>query len=298
MHTPAKRAIQDIIELDKRQEIGLAAYYTNEYLQTPLATRVVEELGYLNMLGWLAYHIYDDWIDEGHGAYPLAIAQMSWRELGSDFATLCRGQIVLHNWVKNILDEVDSANGLDHMTNRLSQIDGTVDISSFSPKTNDVEPCKSIGHALGVGTVFALGSQARNSTLEGVTQFFRNYLTAKQLCDDIHDWEKDLIALRLTPVTRSVLSQYLAEHGKVSITLENELPTLRSIFWDHSMPIVLAQAADHCSKATAWCRDLPWQSKPVFFLDGLQQVQTAIQRCRNEFFKATEFLNTYANIAT
>lgn len=297
LRLPALQAVQNIITIDKRQEIGLAAYYANEYLNAPLAKRITEELGYLNMLGWLAYQIYDDWLDEGKSHSPLTIAQIAWREVGGSFTSLCRGQIPLHNWVKSLLDEVDIANGLDYATNRLPQYTDGITLPAPLPEVQNMTYCKSIGHALGVGIVFALGTQARENTLEGITQFFRHYLTAKQLCDDIHDWEQDLIALRITPVIQLVLAQYKLEHPETeSIKLAQDLTQLRQIFWNHSMPILLANASDHCTQAASWCRDLPWQTKPTFFLNGLQQVQNAIQRCRSEFFKTTEFINTYAAI--
>lgn len=282
LQNKATTALNCIKSLDKHQEIGLSAYYANEYLGSPLAPNVVEKLGYINMLGWLAYQVYDDWLDEDTSQYPLALAQLAWRTVGSEYTKICRGQVPLDDWVKKILDQVDVSNALEKITD---------------PPTDTGHSTKSIGHAIGVGVVFALGSKARNSVLDSVAQFFTHYLTAKQLCDDMHDWEDDLLNNRPTPVIQSLLKQYQLEHPEWNTgDIVGQLPELRRTYWKHTMPTILIQASDHITSAAAWCRDLPWEKKPAFFLNGLQQVQTAIQQCRNEFVKTTEFITTYATI--
>lgn len=293
----ATDALVKINKLDKHQEIGLAAYYTNLYLNSPLNQKIIEELGQINMLGWLAQNIYDDWTDENTSQYSLALAQIAWREVGTAINSRCQGQPQLAQWVNKLLDEVDVTNGLENVTKCSITNATNLLLPNIKPDTVSLLNCKSIGHAIPMGIVFSLGKKTGENTLSGIEQMFRYYLNAKQICDDIHDWEADLRAHRLTSVNRLILDQFQLENPNTeSINLETDLNTLRTLFWKQAMPVSLQLAADWITQATSWCRDLPWSNKPEFFLTNLQQVQTAIQKCRHDFFKTTEFLTTYATI--
>lgn len=293
----ATNALAKIIKLDKHQEIGLAAFYTNLYLNSPLDQNIVEELGQINMLGWLAQTIYDDWTDENTSQSPLALAQIAWREVGTAFNSRCQGQPQLNQWINKLLDEVDATNGLESLANQITGNNTNLILPENKPHLDFTLNCKSIGHTIPIGITFSLGKKFEKSTLDGVEQMFRHYLSAKQICDDIHDWEADLKARRLTLVIRLILEQFRLENPHIeSINLDTNLNTLRTIFWKQAMPASLQLAADWITQATSWCRDLPWSNKPDFFLTNLQRVQTAIQKCRHDFFKTTEFITTYATI--
>lgn len=292
-------ALERVKQLDKHCEIGLAGFYTNLYLNSPLDQKIIEELGRVNLLGWLAQTIYDDWVDENTSQHSLALAQIAWRDVGVAINKLCHAQLKLNQWTTKLLDEVDISTGLENLSK--SQIKISTDLALYSdwPTSNPDFNCKSIGHAIPMGIVFSLSQNSDDSTLNAIEQMFRNYLNAKQICDDIHDWETDLKSHRLTPVVRLILEQFKLENPAIkSVNPEKDLTILRTLYWKQALPISLQMASDWITQATSWCRNLPWLSKPDFFLANLQRIQTTIQKCRQDFFKTTEFLTTYATIRT
>lgn len=283
---------------DPRHEITLSAYFTNEYTDRPLSNQDIEKIDYLNTLNWLTCQIHNNLFDETKHEYLLAIAQLVWREIGNELATLCYGKNTTRQQIVAVIDEVDSANALE-FAGRLKHQDGSINLARTWPNiAQNAESSKSIGLSIGVSLVFALGGNVDVTVINKVTTYYRHYLTAKQICDDIHDWENDLTNLQINPTIIALLKEYsLVFPEKDSLNLNNDLQTLREIFWYKVMPSRLVEASEHCVKAASWCRDLPWLTRPDFFLENIQIVSKKINSCRSNFLKTNEFLNTYANFS-
>jgi hypothetical protein len=106
---------------------------------------------------------------------------------------------------------------------------------------------KSIGHCFGpMFIVDKLGYGTRSEDFNNVFNFFKHYLSAKQLNDDAHDWEEDLKEHRLTAVTDIIFKELKKPH----INLE-ELDEIRILFWDEIILDICQLIDKHLDEANS-----------------------------------------------
>ena len=65
---------------------------------------------------------------------------------------------------------------------------------------------------------------------------FAHYLNARQICDDLHDWQEDYTANRLTSVTKPL---FLSQHA---FPIINNEETAKKIFWEEGIMVGIHQA--------------------------------------------------------
>lgn len=176
-----------------------------------ISKSTLDALALANLYGWIAYGVYDDILDR-EGAPPLIlVANVFLRELTLIYADLEKEIPGIMLWFRCLMNGVDGAN----------------------PQEADIEHLadRSLAHALpAIAILLKIGFKTDAPEVVSILSFFRNYLIARQLNDDAHDWCDDLARGRITPVC----ARFISAWGKVNgdfVFNSRDFLEYRKFFW-------------------------------------------------------------------
>ena len=197
-------------------------------------SELITKLGLINAYFWTAFIIYDDFWDEDEKARPslLPLANLMSRKLINFYSSFFHSYEGYDKYLKNILNEADSANYFETKNCRflkpiknlpldLKKIElvdyGNYEIKFFPAATHLLGP---------LTTMTELGFKINDKEIKNLENFFRHYLIARQLNDDLHDFKEDLKRGHLSPAINETLREAKAKN----FNLINE-EDLGKIFW-------------------------------------------------------------------
>jgi len=188
------------------------------------------DLAAANIFGWISYTIFDNITDENKDIDKLSLALICHRELEKLF---CKNNPGFENISQKILDRVDFANFYEYKYAR--QFDFTkIKPVNIYPNAIFVAE-KSIAHSLTpLAIIYKLGYKENSFEFKTLLSFYRDYLTARQLNDDSHDWEEDLARGQINYVGEMLLNDFSADY-KSAILLPKHLVKLRKKFWNKTI---------------------------------------------------------------
>ena len=243
---------------------------------------VLEKLCSAHLLGWVAYTLYDDIIDQDGSLPLLSVANLAHRELLNIFA----GLPLDHSyrvWFKTILNGMDVANAWELLHTRLP----LERLPDYGPA--DTLYARSGGIMLSPVAVLRLAGYEQGSPeVSNVITFFQHYLAAKQLNDDAHDWQEDLGHGHVT----AVVAKLLNKHGL--LYSPNDLQKLQRFFWDDVIVTTCKDISDHIAAARAALEQLPDLARPEFFTNLINPLAASAQKALAEREQSLAFLATLA----
>lgn len=226
-----KSYIDEIAQSNNGKEILLGSSILNNSLrQKPENTEHDLELGTANLFGWIAYTIYDDIIDEQTNTSLLPVANVAHRISLAKFLNVAPDD-ASKQYVRDAFDKIDVANAVELKNFRALVSANSIIIDDFPDYSNlSVLAEKSIGHTLPlllslVDAGYSVDSK-KFSLLEHALQ---NYLIAKQLNDDAHDWQDDLLSGNMTYVVTILLRDLCLPFGSYNKNSLIEIAQIR--FW-------------------------------------------------------------------
>lgn len=228
--------------------------------------------------GWLAYDLYDDFIDREGDSLHLPIANFALRQSLRYFKQAI-DQADFHDLVDRVFQEVDAAN--------LWEVQHTRDpqrLPSYGHFSKLAQ--RSWGHILAPTAVLVLaGFTVDSPEVQRLHNFFRHYLIAKQFCDDAHDWLEDLQANRITPVVGILLAS----------CSEQDDASRQRHFWNYTINEVNQIIRDQLNKAQTVldsCDFLVHKRDMQQWLDQLESVCLQAEAGREA---ALQFITTFAD---
>lgn len=215
-----------IIEKDRDRQIVLMPYFFKLALGEngeKIPHHFLMNLCLANLYGWIAYTIYDDFLDESGQPILLPVANICFRETIRIYGNILPANATWEKFLHTTLDTLDSANGweLARCRTRYHQ--------NHQPDFGDLSKLseRSIGHALGPAAImFYLGHDHSSVEIKQTWLFFIHYLIARQLNDDAHDWEEDWEKGQINSVAALIFKKAGKKHF-------NDRPHLQKIFWRH-----------------------------------------------------------------
>ncbi len=290
-----------ILKGGNANQVTLLPYYFQKSLRNNKAVdeNAFVKLGAASLYGWIAYTIYDDFFD-GEG-YPrfLSLANICLRELTSIYSDNFAKDEKFLQFFRNTMDRIDSANAWE-VSNCRAQLAGSdLAIPDQLPEFGKLERLadRSIGHALGpVAVLYFHTRNIESSEIKNLLGFFENYIIARQLNDDAHDWEGDLKKGQLSPTVVAVLKKYSKRAGNKSLKkldLKKELKELQKIFWYEVIQEVCNKALFHAEKARKHLRDIASMENKVAFAGMLASVEKSAQEALAEQKEMLEVLEEY-----
>lgn len=294
--------VAKLVQKDMSKQIALMPYYFFETLDVSrerISKKQICALGAANMLGWVAYTIYDDFFDGEGNPELLSAANSCLRQVTSIFENLTIEEKKLNSLFHKTLNTIDGANAWEVNYCRIEQRRNRYflfDVQLLDYTQLDQLAQKSIGHAIGPFSIlYALGYKERSKEYKALYSFFMHYLIAKQLHDDAHDWEKDLAKGQVTFVVALLLKR--AKEKQIirtqSFSLGKILPRLQELFWYEVIQEVCAEVKEQVRLAKVSLLSVTPIMYPKPLLDLLQIYEDGANKALQEQKDTIAFLQNY-----
>lgn len=241
------------------KQMSLMSYYTRLSLGDngkDISERIVVEMGLANIFFWTAFIIYDDFWDEDEAANPkvLPTANFFARDYIRFFTSLFNEPSDEFNlFFRGLMDSLDGANTWETARCRTKIINGKFLIPDILPDYKDYSQkyYPASGHILGPVAIFKkIGFKVSSEETQNLINYFKHYLIAMQLNDDMHDWEEDLKRGHLSTSVMELLKEYSLKYpDKKEIDIADELDDLRKTFWFNVMPKMCKETLNHTNKS-------------------------------------------------
>jgi hypothetical protein len=271
--------LQKITELDKDKQIVLLADSFRTSLEEntqKIEDDFVTELGLANLYGWIAYAIYDDFIDGEGKPHMLPVANLCLRESCTIFKTILPEKTGFANLSSKIFDKIDMANSFEMAHCRTPYTKLPI-YTNYSQLAN-----RSLGHALGpIALLFKLGYTENSKEVTYLTEFFKHYLIARQLNDDAHDWKEDFARGQLSPVVVHII--------RVCDTDKE----MESVFWNKIIMIVCGDILREITQAKKSIQKLKIISNNEYFFNLLKPIETSARTALAQHKNIKSFLQIY-----
>lgn len=282
LQAEAERVITKTFRGDTDKQIALLPYFFRLALGeagSSVSGDAVVKLGAANVFGWIAYTVYDDFLDEEGEPIALSLANVCLRESAEIFSTILPKETGFADFAKKIFDCIDSAN-----TWEVRHCRDAAHLPDYGDYTKLAE--RSLGHALTpLAILFALGYKEESPEVHGVMQFFHHYIIARQLNDDAHDWEDDLKRGQINAVGAKVLHEASGKiHG------EEEL---KKLFWEKTVVVVCQDMERHVAHARRALSDVSLVVDTAFFDGLLTKVEKSSEEALREQGTTLKFLRAY-----
>jgi hypothetical protein len=282
---------------DTGTEIINLAWRCNESLATDtptLSKTLLDTLGLANLYGWIAYTVYDDFLD-GEGRPEL----LSAANVAARYSIRCFSEaLAFHRpyqaLVRQIFDTIDGANAWEQAHCRL-ELHGTELVVGILPNYGDLKQLaeRSMGHALPVlAVLLAAGVDYDSPDFSKVHQAIIHYLIARQLNDDLHDWEEDLAKGRITYVVTQLLSGSPARKPG-NYQLSSLTVDCRQQFWHTTLPRICREMERQVVAARHVLRSVKALKHDNVIMSLLSGIEVSISETLAKQDQARSFLQSY-----
>ncbi len=281
---------------ENRHEIVLLPHFFRQLAPnlTPAAAQsLCMHLGLANLYGWMAYTIFDDFLDEEGKPNLLPTATLSLRRSLAHFRQALPHHSEFQTYVEQTFDAIDNANTWEVTRTRFAIIDGHVTINAIPYYRSAVSVAdRSIGHALTPLAVLAAGGASLSGLqAKALYRALRYYLAARQLHDDAHDWEQDLRAGHCSYVVAELLRDLNIAAGEHA--LSQILPKARHRFWHHTLPKLCQTMLRLLNTSRQALRHEGLVGNVTLFLKLLDTLEESIHHTQHEQAGAEKFLRAY-----
>lgn len=288
---------QSMQKNDSHHEITLLpAFFANALSICPVWAnkgRLIR-LGEANLYGWMAYTIFDTVIDESDDTQLLPVACTALRRCHAAFWTCLPKNMGFWPVIEEAFDAIDAANAWE-IKNCRFEVEGTHITVAALPRYGRRHKLaeRSLGHLLTPLALLAAEGYALHSPeVKAVRLGLTHYLIARQLCDDLHDWEQDLQKGQITYVVAMLLRSLRIKPGQHDV--RELLARSRRYFWHQAVHPLCAVAGQHLAVARqAFAGSGLFTAKNEFF-DLLERLEGGLQKTLDEQAEATAFLKAYA----
>lgn len=293
-----KQVARRQIETTKDKEIAMLPYRFHRALGKlggGIAPEKLESLALANLYGWMAYTVYDDFLDGEGRPLLLSAANYFLRELTALYASLGEEFLRLY---KNLMNTIDGANVWEQLHCRVTVKDGIATLPRDLPfQTVANLADRSVGHALpAVALLLEIGCPAESIEVKQLLAFFRDYLIARQLHDDAHDWKEDLSRGQLNSVGARLLRSWkkgAPARQSDTFNLGEDIPELQRLFWRSEIETVIADIRSYLALARASLGQLKILENPAGLEELLEKLDKAAEKTLSERALASDFLRQY-----
>lgn len=279
------------------REIMLLPCLLNEALARRRATAgpgLLARLGLASLYGWIAYTIYDDFLDQEGSPWQLPLANTALRELTLILHGILPGDKAFNQTVESVLDGMESANCWEVTHCRAAVEGGSLKIAALPDYGNLGRLAeRSLGHALAPLALLhaSVPRPARES--RALLNFFHHYLIARQLNDDAHDWETDLARGHINSVASLLIKAYHPGKRQVTLELSEAVPEMRKIFWSQKIKTVSGNIFEEARKARTFLAGCPSIWQPENLLRLLRPIELSARKALDQSSQAADFIKAY-----
>ena len=218
-------AIKKIMSKDTDHQIALMPHHFFESLKcrkTTMNNKVLINLCTANVLGWISYTIFDDFLDEEGDLSSLPIAMLCNREMNSIFQTVA-GNLTMSDTIwKDPLTITDKTNLWEVQKCRLNTNEKIHSLKLPSYTNLSALYKRSLGHLIAPMMILESTGYGKSSKeFKETISMLSCYIIARQISDDQHDWKDDLKKGQINYVANLVLQYIKKEKKHKSLTIKN-----------------------------------------------------------------------------
>jgi len=282
-----------LVEHDTNHEIVLLPYFFIQSLprQPTLKHTQLLSLCAANLYGWVAYTIYDDFLDDEGQPVLLSTANVALRGSLAHFRR-AMPQPAFQQIVAQTFDAIDAANTWEVTHCRLKKSNGTITLGSLPSYARRMQLAeRSLGHTLTpLAILIAGGESPQSRASRGLERALRQYLIARQISDDLHDWEQDFRAGHVSFVVAAILRDLRIQSGDYAV--DKLVNRMQKKFWNKTLPALCDVVMEHVAASRA-------QIPPLLVADNiliklLAGIEASMQRTMTEQQQAQNFLEAFA----
>jgi hypothetical protein len=248
LRSSALTVVERVCNADENFEITLLPRFFAHALDTPahFTNHYYKTLGLANLYLWIAYTIYDDFIDNEGKPAELPVANIALRASLDCFRLVLPNDARFQRYVSGVFAGMDEANAWEVHHCRFAIQDHNVAIAKL-PRYGKctVLAARAFAYAL---TPMAILAHLPDGLPKGSRQIeiaFQHLLIARQLNDDLHDWVKDMQAGQASYVVTAILRDMRIKNG--AHDLNALLPAMQRRFRRTTMPKVCRTMLCHIS---------------------------------------------------
>ena len=284
--------LRKLAQHDRDGQVTYIADIARTALGASVAPSQIQALNCASLHGWLAYTIYDDFLDQEASPNELPCAHSATRRMLDAFREAHPDRADFQRYVEQALTRMDQANTWETMSARALIRDQVLELPQQLPVYRGLYQLadRSWGHILAtIGVFVSCHYQLAGPEIAAYENFFRHFLIARQLNDDAHDWEEDLRAGHLT----AVVVKLVKSTSQPSIHLVDQLPQLRQKFWVSTIVEVSRLIQRHTAQAREYLLTCQVISDPSIYLHWLDGLDHSAQAALHERTKALSFIKTF-----
>lgn len=202
-----------------------------------ISNTVIAQHGLASACFWTSFIAYDDFWDEDEAALPAALpaTNLMAREYIQHFETVLPKEAGFSEFFHAMMDRLDSANAWEIAHCRVSVRGGVLLVPDTLPAYEDfsIKFYPAAGQCMApVALLLAAGYSLESPEVSSLIEYFKNYLVAMQLNDDLHDWREDLERGHISTSVAVLLLEWKRVYPERSeITLQDDMRELESVFW-------------------------------------------------------------------
>jgi hypothetical protein len=243
MQEQAESLLNSTLAGNPDRQMPLMPYFFRESLGslgTQFDDDYIVQLGLANVYFWTAFILYDDlWdFDEAGDPAQLPIANLFARHF-IEFFVAALPDSEFRAFFRECMDTLDAANRWEtqscrtkvenvllHIPEKLP--DFVADNTPYALKYYPVA-----GHTMGAVTMLLqLGYSLESDELQYLLEYFKQYLIAMQINDDLHDWKEDLLRGHLSTVVVEIIRAWKERYPNAKeIHLVSDMSELEELFW-------------------------------------------------------------------
>jgi hypothetical protein len=275
--------------------ISLGARFSESLVAPPKSASpdFIKTLGLANLYGWLAYTIYDDFLDEAGKPELISVANAAVRRSLDNFSHALPANQKFGTFVRQSFDTIDSANAWE-LANCRFKVSNSRLATGKIPNYGDLSKLaeRSIGHALSPMAVMAVAGKGPNTAAaQNLLTAFRHYLIVRQLNDDAHDWPEDLQNGHITPVVAWLLAELKLKPGDYK--LADLLTKARPQFWSSTLLEICRLQRRHIRLSRQALKRCALLQPRNTITDLLDNLEASIKDTLHQQSQAKDFLKQY-----
>jgi hypothetical protein len=303
----ANNVIEKTIIGNPDKQMSLMPYYMKIALgkkAEKIPEKIIVSMGLANIFFWTSFIIYDDFWDEDEAADPrlLPVANLFARIYVDFFSCVFEPKDGFTTFFHQLMDKLDGANAWETSYCRAKIAGNILEIPDSLPHYGDYERkyYPTSGHVLGPLAILLLSGYSLNSKeAKHLIKYFKHYLIAMQMNDDMHDWEEDLKRGHVSTVLDILLRDFGAKRNKrKTINLEKDMGELRKLFWFTTLPKIAGIALNHVKLSRSALLSMKSIENPASLEYFINLNQKIAEKALNDQKESVQFLNAYGKAHT
>jgi plasmid stability protein len=247
----ARATLRRMVRGDHNREIALLPLFVARSLQNVPRPpqKLLCSLGLANLYGWAAYTIYDDFLDASGDIRLLPVANVALRKSHQQFLNAVPGGRAYRTFVHDIFNRIDAANAWEATHCRFVVHGKQISLGHLPRYGGGAQLAeRSLGHALPAIAILAHADiSPDDERAQALLAALKHYLIARQLGDDLLDWQADLYAGTCTFVVAALLRGAGVAPG--TYPLAKLVPRLHREFTRSTLPATSKAIRRHTAAA-------------------------------------------------